>query len=243
MSDSTPVTHSIDAEGVGWLVFDDPTSRANVFNPTTQAALRAAMAVLAAPPLKAVVVLSGKEKIFIAGADLKWLAALPDAQAAKQLSRDGQELFARLENLQVPVVAAIHGACAGGGYELALACHWRIASDAKETVIGLPEVGIGVIPGWGGCARLPRLIGAEAAVGHMLKAALLPAKAAHAAGLVDELVPAGELKARAKTTALRLAAEGRPRRPAPPEASPDFFATQRKAALAKQRGQPAPLAV
>src|SRR3954469_8479286 len=188
MSDSTPVTHSIDAEGVGWLVFDDPSARANVFNPATQSALRAALAALAAQPLKAVVVLSGKEKIFIAGADLKWLAALPDAQSAKQLSREGQELFAQLENLKVPVICAIHGACAGGGYELALACHWRIASDAKETVIGLPEVGIGVIPGWGGCARLPRLIGPEAAVGHMLKAALVPAKAAQAAGLVHELV-------------------------------------------------------
>ena len=243
MSDPTPVTHSVDAEGVGWLVFDDPSARANVFNPTTQAALRAALAALGGRPLKAVVVLSGKEKIFIAGADLKWLAALPDASSAKQLSRDGQELFAQLENLKVPVVCAIHGACAGGGYELALACHWRIASDAKETVIGLPEVGLGVIPGWGGCARLPRLIGAEAAVGHMLKAALVPAKAAHAAGLIDELVPAAELKGRAKAAALRLAAEGRPKRPSPAGASADFFPTQRKAVLAKQRGQPAPLAV
>jgi 3-hydroxyacyl-CoA dehydrogenase/enoyl-CoA hydratase/3-hydroxybutyryl-CoA epimerase len=243
MSDPTPVTHSVDAEGIGWMVFDDPSARANVFNPATQGALRAAIAALATQPLKAVVVVSGKEKIFIAGADLKWLAALPDARAAQQLSQEGQALFAQLENLKVPVVCAIHGACAGGGYELALACHWRIASDAKETVIGLPEVGIGVIPGWGGCARLPRLIGAEAAVGHMLKAALVPAKAAHAAGLVDELAPAAELKARAKAAALRLAAEGRPGRATPPQAATDFFAAQRKAVLAKQRGQPAPLAV
>ena len=185
MSDPTPVTHSVDAEGVGWITFDDPTGRANVFNPTTQAAFRAAVSALAAQPLKGVVVHSAKEKIFIAGADLKWLVALPDATAAKQLSRDGQELFAQLANLKVPVVCAIHGACAGGGYELALACHWRIATDAKETVIGLPEVGIGVIPGWGGCARLPRLIGAEAAVSHMLKAALVPAAAAQKTGLID----------------------------------------------------------
>lgn len=243
MSNPVPVSHSVDADGIGWIVFDDPAGRANVFNPGTQAALRTAVGALAAQPLKAVVVLSGKEKIFIAGADLKWLAALPDAQAAKQLSREGQELFALLENLKVPVVCAIHGACAGGGYELALACHWRIATDAKETVIGLPEVGIGVIPGWGGCVRLPRLIGAEAAVAHMLKAALVPAKAAHAAGLVDELVPAAEMKTRAKATALRLAAEGKPRRAEPPAPPADFFPTQRKAVLAKQRGQPAPLAV
>ena len=243
MSDPTPVTHSVDAEGVGWLVFDDPSGRANVINPTTQAAFRAAVSALAAQPLKAVVVLSAKEKIFIAGADLKWLLALPDAAAAQTLGRDGQELFALLANFKVPVVAAIHGACAGGGYELALACHWRLATDARETVIGLPEAGLGLIPGWGGCVRLPRLIGAEAAVAHMLKAALVPAAAAHQAGLVDELVPAAELKARARAAALRLAAEGRPHRATPPAAAPDFFAAQRKAVLARQRGQPAPLAV
>jgi len=243
MSDPSPVSHSVDAEGIGWITFDDPASRANIFNPPTQAALSVAVSALAARPLKAVVVLSAKEKIFIAGADLKWLAALPDAAAATQASRDGQTLFAQLDNLKVPVVCAIHGACAGGGYELALACHWRIATDAKETVIGLPEVGLGLIPGWGGCVRLPRLIGAETAVTHMLKAALVPAAAALQAGLVDEVVPAGELKARAKATALRLAAEGLPTRPVPSAAPADFFAGQRKTALAKMRGQPAPLAV
>lgn len=251
MSDPSPVTHSVDAEGIGWITFDDPASRANIFNPPTQAALRAAVTALAsssgagqaARPLKAVVVISAKEKIFIAGADLKWLAALPDAAVATQLARDGQALFVQLDNLKVPVVAAIHGACAGGGYELALACHWRIATDAKETVLGLPEVGLGLIPGWGGCARLPRLIGAEAAVNHILKAALVPAATALTAGLVDEVVPAAELKARAKATAMRLAAEGLPMRPVPAAAPADFFASQRKQALAKMRGQPAPLAM
>ena len=243
MSDPSPVTCSVDAEGIGWITFDDPASRANIFNPPTQAALSVAVSALAAQPLKAVVVLSAKEKIFIAGADLKWLAALPDAAAATNLAREGNELFARLDNLKVPVVCAIHGACAGGGYELALACHWRIATDAKETVIGLPEVGLGVIPGWGGCVRLSRLIGAEAAVHHMLKAALVPAAAAHQGGLVDELVPLAELKPRAKAAALRLAAEGLPRRTVPPAAAADFFASQRKHALTKLRGQPAPLAL
>ena len=99
MSDPTPVTHSVDAEGVGWIVFDDPTGRANVFNPTTQAAFRAAISGLAAKAPKAVVILSAKEKIFIAGADLRWLVALPDAAAAQKLSREGQELFASLASL------------------------------------------------------------------------------------------------------------------------------------------------
>lgn len=251
MSDPLPVTHSVDADGVGWICFDDPAARANVFNPPTQAALRAAVSALshsagsgqAAQPLKAVVVHSAKEKIFVAGADLKWISALSDGAVATQLARDGQQLFAQLANLQVPVVCAIHGACAGGGYELALACHWRVATDARETVIGLPEVGIGLIPGWGGCARLPRLIGAEAAVNHMLKAALVPAAAALTAGLVDEVVPPAELKARAKAAALRLAAEGLPQRSVPRAAPADFYAGQRKTALTRMRGQPAPLAV
>ncbi len=243
MSNQPPVTHTVDAENVGWITLDDPAARANLFNPATQAALRAAVTALAGRPLKAVVVISAKERIFVAGADLKWLAAIPDSAAAVRIAREGQELFSLLGGLKVPVVCAIHGACAGGGYELALACHWRLATDAPATVIGLPEVGLGLIPGWGGCTRLPRLIGAAAAVGHILKAALVPAAAALRAGLVDELVPAAELKTRAKAAALRLAAEGPPRRADPPAPPPEFFPAQRKAALARRRGQPAPLAV
>ncbi|WP_415909688.1 enoyl-CoA hydratase-related protein [Oleiharenicola sp. Vm1] len=243
MSTPVTVTSSVDADGIGWIVFDDPASRANVFNPPTQAALRAAIETLAAQPVKAVVVLSGKEKIFIAGADLKWLGKIATPAEGQDASRAGHALFGMLEQFKVPVVCAIHGACAGGGYELALACHWRLASDAKETVIGLPEVGIGLIPGWGGCARLPRLIGAKAAVEHILKAQLLPAPEAHRAGLIDEVVPAAELKARAKAAALRLAASGRPARTAGQPADAAFFAEQRKTALARLRGQPAPLAV
>lgn len=262
MSSPLTVTHSVDADGIGWIVFDDPASRANVFNPPTQAALRAAIDALATQPVKAVVVMSGKDKIFVAGADLKWLGKIKTPAEGKDASRNGQALFGLLAEFKVPVVCAIHGACAGGGYELALACHWRLASEAKETVIGLPEVGIGLIPGWGGCARLPRLIGAKAAIDHILKAQLLPAAEAHKAGLVDELVPAAELKARAKAAALKLAAEGgwgQPplpgqseakqvgalalKRPVPAAADAAFYADQRKAALSRMRGQPAPLAV
>jgi len=239
---SSPVTHSVDADGIGWITFDDPASRANVFNPPTQAALAAAIDALAAQPVKAVVVISAKEKIFIAGADLKWLGKLPDAAAAEKAAKDGQALFGRLENFKVPVVAAIHGACPGGACEIALACHWRVATDAKETVMGLPEVGLGLIPGWGGCARLPRLIGTKAAAEHILKATLLPAAEAHKAGLVDELVAPAELRARAKTAALKFATAGKPARAAGAAADAAFFAEQRKIAQSRLRGQPAPLA-
>src|ERR1019366_443740 len=148
---STPLTQSVDPDGVAWIIFDEPGSRANV---------------LSAAALAALVVASAKERIFIAGADLKELGSLPDAASAARYSRRGQGLFLRLSALRMPSVCAIHGACAGGGYELALACTVRLASDASATQIGLPETGIGTIPGWGGSTRLPRLIGAEAALGH-----------------------------------------------------------------------------
>lgn len=239
-----PVTFSLDADGVGWIVFDDPGSRANVFNPATQAALAGSLQLAAASAAQAVVVLSAKEKIFIAGADLKWLATLPDAESATAFSRSGQALFQQVANLKVPVVCAIHGACAGGGFELALACHWRLASDAASTQIGLPETGLGTIPGWGGCVRLPRLIGATAALDHILRAKLLPANEALATGLVDEVVPAAELKSRAKVAALRLVAEKRPPfRPTPAAPAPGYFAGLHQSTARKLRHQqPAPLA-
>ena len=180
---------------------------------------------------------------FLAGADLKWLAALPDAQTATQAAREGQAVFEQIATFKVPVVCAIHGACAGGGYELALACNWRIASDAAETRIGLPEVRLGLIPGWGGCTRLSRLIGAQAAVEFILKASLVPAPMALTAGLVDEVVPVAELKSRAKATALRLATEGVPSRTVPTAPAPDFFSKKRAAASLHWRGQPAVPAV
>ena len=143
------------------------------------------------------------------------------------------------------MVCAIHGACAGGGYELALACHWRLASAAAVTQIGLPEIGLGTIPGWGGSVRLPRLIGAAPALDHILRAKLLPASEALTTGLVDEVVPVAQLKERAKAVALRLAgAGGRPVRSSPPVPDPGFFAELRRITLKKLRQlQPAPPAV
>ena len=223
-----------------------------MINLSVLAALRAAIEALACQPVKAVVVLSAKENIFIAGADLKWLGELPDSAAAAQLARDGQAAFARLADFKVPVLCAIDGACAGGGYELALSCHWRIASDAQTTVIGLPEVSHGLIPAWGGCVRLPRLIGAHAATKHILQAKLLSSAEALRIGLVDEVVPAASLKARAQVVALRLAAAGKPIRTglaapnplgsASPISLQDVFAEYRKKALLRKSRQQAQLA-
>ncbi|HEY1765483.1 MAG TPA: 3-hydroxyacyl-CoA dehydrogenase NAD-binding domain-containing protein [Opitutaceae bacterium] len=238
-----PVTHEVDADGVGWIIFDDPNSSANVFNLDTFDALDSAISALTSPSVKAVVVVSGKERIFIAGADLKWVVGLADAELAEEFSRNGQHLFQRLGTMLVPVVSAIHGACAGGGYELALACRWRIASDALATHIGLPEVGIGTIPGWGGCVRLPRLIGVQAALDHILAAQLLSSDEALKAGLVDEIVAASEIRIRAKAKALKLASGRPPSRYVHGFPTPEYYTEMREAVRRKTAGNlPAPLA-
>ncbi len=244
MSAGAPVTYSVDGDGVGCIVFTDPAVRANVFDAATQAALASAIAATEAARPRAIVVMSGLERMFIAGADLAWLAALPDAATASEFSRRGHRLFQRLADSAVPVVCAMHGACVGGGFELALACDWRMASHAPSTRIGLPETGIGTIPGWGGCARLSRLIGARAALDHILNAQLLGAGEARSAGLVDEVVPVAELEQRARAVALAMAGSGRPRRSAvPPTDAVVGFGKLRQTATAKTRGRlPAPLA-
>lgn len=234
---SLPVSFSVDGDGVGWIVFDDPGARANVVNPTVQAALDAALDALENQPVRAVVIASAKDRVFLAGADLHWMLALASPAEASACSRTGQRLFQRIADFAVPVVAAIHGACAGGGYELALACAWRVASDAPATIIGLPEIGLGAIPGWGGGVRLPRLIGAKAAVEHIVKAALVPSGEALRTGLVDEVVPATEWRARAKAAALKLAATGRPVRAEATGADAAFFAEAKATVVRKTRGR------
>lgn len=229
MSAPLSVTYFADADQVGWIVFDDHGSGANVINLAAHDAFAAAIAQAERDPgLKALIVTSGPEQSFSAGADLNEIAALPSPEAATDFSRRGQRLFQRLAAFRVPVVAAIHGTCLGGGYELALACHWRIASDAPVTRIGLPETSLGTIPGWGGCVRLPRLVGVKPALDHILKAQVLSAFAARDTGLVDELVPAGELRAKAKARAIQLAGEGERLSSCPAAPAPDFFAELRR---------------
>ncbi len=140
--------------------------------------------------LQGVVLVSGKPDSFIAGADINMLKACRTAAEATELSKAGQRFFDRLENFKAPVVAAIDGACLGGGLELALACHGRVCTDNPKTALGLPEVMLGVLPGSGGTQRLPRLIGIPAALGLMLTGKHLNSQKAHRMGLVDEVAPA-----------------------------------------------------
>ncbi|MGH7525542.1 MAG: enoyl-CoA hydratase-related protein, partial [Gemmatimonadales bacterium] len=162
--------------------------------------------------IRAVVLISGKPDTFIAGADIEEFTALTTQTAAERLSFEGQEMVSRVETLPKPVVAAIHGACLGGGLELALACHYRIATDHPKTQLGLPEVQLGLIPGAGGCQRLPRLIGVRAALDMILAGRSERGAKAYRIGLVDELVPRSILRGVAVATADRLARDGFPRR-------------------------------
>jgi 3-hydroxyacyl-CoA dehydrogenase/enoyl-CoA hydratase/3-hydroxybutyryl-CoA epimerase len=142
------------------------------------------------PNVRGVVLISGKPGSFIAGADINMLKACRTAAEAADLSKAGQRFFDRLESFKTPVVAAIDGACLGGGLELALACHGRVCTDHPKTALGLPEVMLGVLPGSGGTQRLPRLIGIPAALDLMLTGKHLNAQKARRLGLVDDVAPA-----------------------------------------------------
>jgi len=145
------------------------------------------------PALKAVVFTSGKSDSFIAGADIHLLHALQRAEQGSDLSRAGQRVLSTMVDYRVPIVAAIHGACLGGGLELALACSARVASTDPKTKLGLPEVQLGLLPALGGTQRLPRLIGVENALDLLLTGKQLDGKRALRMGLIDELVPSAIL--------------------------------------------------
>src|SRR5438270_1523923 len=175
--------------GICLLTFDRPESGANIFDAATLSDLDQQLDFIEEEDsLEGVVILSAKKSIFIAGADLKTL--LHQAQTGEMggFIAEGQRIFNRLAALKIPTCAAIHGACAGGGYEIALACDWRVASDDPATRIGLPETTLGLIPAWGGCTRLPRLIGAGKAAEVILKGKLYSAQEAKQTEVIDEVV-------------------------------------------------------
>ena len=193
------IRREIDDDHICLLTFDRPESGANIFDAATLDELNEHLDFVENDAsLRALIIASAKKSIFIAGADLKTL--LQQAQSGEMYAfiAKGQRIFNRLANLKIPTIAAIHGASAGGGYEVALACDYRIATDDPATRIGLPETTLGLIPAWGGCTRLPRLIGAEKAAEVILKGKLYSAQEALKLGLVDEIVPRDQLIHRAR---------------------------------------------
>jgi 3-hydroxyacyl-CoA dehydrogenase/enoyl-CoA hydratase/3-hydroxybutyryl-CoA epimerase len=196
------------ADGVAIVRMDVPGEAVNTLRASFASDFAQAFEALERDPsVKAVVFTSGKKSGFIAGADIEMLRAVKSENDARQLSITGQEAMNRIEQFRVPVVAAIHGAALGGGLEVALACHARIASDDKKTKLGLPEVMLGVLPGAGGTQRLPRLVAIETALDLLLTGKQLDAKRAKKAGLVDEVVPESILLEVAIEKALALAAK------------------------------------
>ncbi len=181
------------------LTFDRPDSGANIFDAATLDELNEQLdGVEKDASLRGLILASAKKSIFVAGADLKTLLQGARTGEMREFIERGQQVFNRLANLRIPTVAAIHGASAGGGYEVALACDYRVASDAPATRIGLPETTLGLIPAWGGCTRLPRLIGPSDAAGVILKGKLYSALDAFKLGLVDDVAPQDQLLDRAR---------------------------------------------
>ncbi len=200
-------------DGIAVITFDLPGEPVNTLNGAVRVEFEALLIGLRDDPaVRAAVLISGKPDSFIAGADIEEFTALTTQSAAERLSFEGQEMLSRIETLAKPVVAAIHGACLGAGLELALACHYRIATDHSKTQLGLPEVQLGLIPGAGGTQRLPRLIGLRAGLDIILAGKSERGQKAYRLGLIDELVPQSILRAAALAAADRLVREGPPKR-------------------------------
>lgn len=241
--------------GEGWLelCFDQPDSKANVF---TEEAIREFDKVVndlsGRRDLKGVLVTSAKSDIFIAGADINLIKGLDTIDKALEGASAGQQAMHRFSKLPFDTVAAISGACLGGGFELALACKKRVASDAKSVKIGLPEVNLGVLPGFGGSVRLPRLIPLQNALDMILTGKQLDGIRGFKTGVVDAVLPFQDFNERALAWAKQNA--GKPGRRVKPnfigkilETGPFrkiVFNAARKTVMSKTKGKyPAPLKI
>jgi enoyl-CoA hydratase len=177
----------------------------NALNGQTMAELREAMLALQQDPAVRAIVLTGAgDKSFVAGADINELAVLTPT-AGKEHARSGQRVFDLIEQLGKPVVAAVNGFALGGGCELAMACTLRVAADTAR--FGQPEINLGIIPGYAGSQRLPRLVGKGIALEILLTGDMVPAQRALEIGLVNRVVPAADLLAEATKLAVSLAAK------------------------------------
>ncbi|MEO8565291.1 MAG: 3-hydroxyacyl-CoA dehydrogenase NAD-binding domain-containing protein, partial [Betaproteobacteria bacterium] len=178
-----------DGDGLEWLTLDRAGASTNTLSAAVMEELRAVLARLAADPPRGLVIRSGKAHGFIAGADIDEFGELKSADDAIALVRRGWEIFGELAATPYPTLALVRGFCLGGGMELALACRYRVAVDEPATRLGLPEVMLGIVPGWGGIKRLPRLTGAPAALDLLLTGRTIDARRARKLGIADECVP------------------------------------------------------
>jgi 3-hydroxyacyl-CoA dehydrogenase / enoyl-CoA hydratase / 3-hydroxybutyryl-CoA epimerase len=192
--------------GVAVIVYDVPGESVNTLRTETGRDLEAALlAVESDPAILAVVVVSGKPDSFVVGADITMLKELTTAADGERMSRDAQQSFEKIAKFTKPIVAAVHGACLGGGFELALACHGRVASDHPKTTFGLPEVQLGLLPGADGLQRVAALAGITTALDLGLTGRNLRPSKAKQLGLVNEICPPSILTEVAAEYALKLA--------------------------------------
>jgi 3-hydroxyacyl-CoA dehydrogenase/enoyl-CoA hydratase/3-hydroxybutyryl-CoA epimerase len=200
---------SLDDSGIYWLTLDKAGSAANTLSSGVLAELDGELDALRAASARGLVLESGKRSGFILGADVKEFSALQDAAQATAMAARGQALLGRIANLGIPTVAAIDGFALGGGLELALACDYRIAVDSYERTLGLPEVQLGIHPGFGGSVRAVQILGAPLALDLMLTGRSLSPHEAAKHGLVDRVVPRQALRDTAKDFIARRPARRR----------------------------------
>jgi len=192
-------------EGLGWIIVNRP-DKLNALNSKTIKELRAAfLSFKDDPDVKAIILTGSGDKAFVAGADIGELAHL-DLESGREYVLEGQELTKLIENCKKPVIAALNGYALGGGTELALACHMRIASDNAK--MGQPEVKLGLIPGFGGTQRLARLVGKGQAMELILSGKIIEAQEAYQIGLVNRVVPLSELLPTCEALAREITANG-----------------------------------
>jgi len=194
-------------DGIAILTFDLPGESVNKFTPGVVDEFAAVIDRLQRDTaIKAAVLISGKAEMFIAGADIEQFFTIKTASDGESMSAAGQLMMDRIERLRTPVVAAIHGACMGGGLEASLACAYRICTDHPKTVLALPETMLGIIPGAGGTQRLPRTVGLRNALDMILTGKNIRARKALQMGLVDEMVHPAILREIAVDRAKKLGA-------------------------------------
>jgi 3-hydroxyacyl-CoA dehydrogenase/enoyl-CoA hydratase/3-hydroxybutyryl-CoA epimerase len=238
----------IEREGdLAILWFDLPGEKVNKFSSTVMMEFaRLVDDMERATDIKRIIIASGKPSIFIAGADVSEFAKATTPEQAREYTRFGQQTFHRFSKLSQVKVAAINGACLGGGCEIAISCDWRVMSDSPKATIGLPETKLGIFPAWGGTTKLPRLIGLPAALDIILKGSSLDGRRAKKIGLVDDVVAGAILLDVAKQftkrgnrqdlTRTKFYLEGNP------IARSFIFSRARKAVMADTHGHyPAPL--
>src|SRR5437867_1362607 len=178
-----------DRDNIVWLSFDKKGASANVLSADAMAELDRIFDELRAKNPRGLIIRSAKDSGFIAGADVEEFTRIKDADEAMRLVKRGWDLYNKLAALPFPTLALVNGFCMGGGVELALACRYRVAVDQPGTRFALPEVMLGILPGWGGVKRLPRLVGPTAALDMLLTGRAVDARRAKRLGLVDEAVP------------------------------------------------------